>query len=253
MPLWNALLTSGRAETVDPLKLPKAAINRLGRSWIRRAMRIEAESQVFRRHNERAVEYSFVFREIARLCPKSLLDVGTGTTALPALIRSCGPVVTASDNVSDYWPAGMFTRHWHVTDDDIRGSRLPGGYEMVTCISVLEHIREHREAMREIFRLLAPGGYLVLTCPYSHEEFVENVYELPDARPEYRNLPYICRSYSKVQLDEWLQDSGATIVEHEFWRIETGRVHALGDWLFPAERAEANDVHQLACLLLRKG
>lgn len=233
-------------------RLPKDFVKRLGNSWISRFNRIEAVRQTFRRHNERGVEYSFVFRQVTRLCPRSVLDVGTGTTALPALLRSCGPVVTASDNVKDYWPSGMFNRFWDVVDDDIRKSRLPGGYEMVTCVSVLEHIHEYRAAVREMFRLLVPGGHLVLTCPYSHAEFIENVYVLPDARQEYRNMPYICRSYSETQLNEWLMDNSAVISEQEFWRIETGRVHALGEWLCPAVKVGPDEVHQLTCLVLRK-
>src|SRR5438045_33492 len=96
------------------MKFAKALANRLGRAWIRRINRNQAANQPFRRHNERGIEYSFVFRQIARLCPKSILDVGTGTTALPPLFRICGAVVTASDNVKDYWPKGMFNPHWHV-------------------------------------------------------------------------------------------------------------------------------------------
>ncbi len=234
------------------MKLPKSVANRLGRAWLRRALRNEAYRQTFRRHSERGIEYSFVFRQVAYLCPKSILDVGTGTTALPTLLRSCGAVVTASDNVRDYWPSGMFNRHWLVVDDDIRQSALCGGYDMVTCVSVLEHIDEFGAAVKEMFRLLAPAGHLVLTCPYSHGEFVENVYELSEARREYCDVPYICRSFSKTQFDEWSADNGCTIVEQEFWRIETGRVHALGDWLFPPEQVAPEQNHQLTCVVFRK-
>jgi SAM-dependent methyltransferase len=234
------------------LKLPKAALHRLGRAWLQAVTRSEARHQEQRRHNERPIEYAFLFRHLARLCPCSVLDVGTGNTPLPALLRVCGCTVTASDNVSDYWPLGMFNRHWHVEDDDITCSRLPGRYDLITCISVLEHIQDHRSAMRTMFRLLAPGGHLVLTCPYSEGEYVENVYRLPAARAEYQEEPYICRSYARVQLDEWLAENGASVVEQEFWRIETGGVHALGDWLFPALKVCREEVHQLTCLLLRK-
>lgn len=178
--------------------------------------------------------------------------MGTGNTALPALLRTCGAVVTASDNVTDYWPDGMFNRNWLVEDDDITKSKLHGPYELVTCISVLEHIEEHRAAVREMFRLLSPGGHLIVTCPYTESEYVDNVYELPDAREGYRNASYICRSYSRQQLEEWTSDSEATVIVQEFWRIEAGRVHAVGDWIFPAVQVERNDPHQLTCLLMQK-
>lgn len=234
------------------LKLSKAMLNTAGAAWMRRALQRQSASASFRRHNERAIEYSFVFRHVARLCPKTILDVGTGTTALPALLRTCGPVVAASDNVRDYWPAGMFNPHFHVIDDDIRNSQLPPGYDMITCISVLEHIVEHQQAMKEMFRLLSPGGHLLLTCPYTHDQYIENVYALPGARAEYQDEPYICRSYSAPELTQWLSESSATIVEQEFWKIETGQFHALGNWLHPAQQVSQNQSHQLTCLLLRK-
>jgi hypothetical protein len=75
--------------------------------------RSEYEAQVYRRINERPIEYRFVFGAIRQTAPESVLDVGTGESALPSLIRTCGPVVTAIDNIRDYWPEGMVNRHFH--------------------------------------------------------------------------------------------------------------------------------------------
>jgi 2-polyprenyl-3-methyl-5-hydroxy-6-metoxy-1,4-benzoquinol methylase len=234
------------------LHFPKSLINRAGTAWMRRALHREAAHSTFRRHNERAVEYAFIFRQVARLCPKTILDVGTGTSALPSLLRTCGPLVTASDNVKDYWPAGMFNRHFHVIDDDIRATQLQAGFDMITCVSVLEHITDFPQAVREMFRLLNPGGRLLLTCPYTDHQFVENVYQLEGARAEYQDVPYICRSYSHAELNGWLTDSSATIEDQEFWQIESGEFHALGEWLHPARQVTQHQLHQLTCLALRK-
>lgn len=70
------------------------------------------------------MEYGFVFRSVAATCPKSVLDVGTGQTALPSLLRTCGPVVTATDNIKGYWPKGMTNWHYHVIQDDIVNTHL---------------------------------------------------------------------------------------------------------------------------------
>lgn len=237
------------------MRLPgslRAIAHRFGQAYILRQLRNDVEKQHFRRYNERPIEYRFVFQHMAARCPATILDVGTGNTALPALLRTCGAVVTASDNVTNYWPDGMFNRHWFIEDNDIAKSKLRGSYDLVTCISVLEHIGDHRSAVREMFRLLAPGGHLIVTCPYTETKYVENVYEIGGARGEYSNVPYICRSYSRQQLEQWIADSGATVVVQEFWRIETGQVHALGDWLFPAVQVEREDLHQLTCLLMQK-
>ncbi|NLA49806.1 MAG: hypothetical protein GX876_10140 [Bacteroidales bacterium] len=68
--------------------------------------KFEFKRQTFILFNERPLEYAFVFKCIGLLYPKNVLDVGTGTSALPNLIRSCGPLVTAIDNIRDYWRIG---------------------------------------------------------------------------------------------------------------------------------------------------
>lgn len=46
--------------------------------------REEYKSQEFKRFNERPVEFGFVFRAMSTLYPRTVLDVGAGTTALTA-------------------------------------------------------------------------------------------------------------------------------------------------------------------------
>ena len=204
-------------------------VHRLGAAYMRKTAAATAASQRFRRHNERPAEYGFVFRSINRCAPKTVLDVGSGTTALPALINDCGCVVTAIDNVSDYWPAGMFNRHWHVEDDDITRTTRTGSFDMVTCISVLEHIKDHPGAVRKIMALLKPGGHLVLAGPYTEREFIEDTYKMPDADPASAKLPYMCRSYSRRELDAWLATTGGELLDAEYWRAWSGRHWARGN------------------------
>jgi hypothetical protein len=98
--------------------LLKKAVHSAGRRYCRTVARSEYEGQIYRRINERPIEYRFVFEAIRHTAPKSVLDVGTGESALPSLIRTCGPVVTAIDNIRGYWPEGMVNRHFHVKDED---------------------------------------------------------------------------------------------------------------------------------------
>ena len=41
----------------------------------------------------------------------------------------------------------------------------PGSFDIITCISVLEHIPSDREAIDKMWSLLRPGGRLILTLP----------------------------------------------------------------------------------------
>src|SRR5262245_35792464 len=118
----------------------KTLIHALGRAYIKRIVRSEYEAQTFTRVNERPIEFRFVFEQLNELQPRSILDVGTGTTALPHLMRSCGFLVCAIDNIKDYWSRAIPNRHFHIIDDDIRHSRLTETFNVVTCVSTLEHI-----------------------------------------------------------------------------------------------------------------
>jgi SAM-dependent methyltransferase len=213
--------------------------------------RDEFQSQRAKKLNERPVEFAFLFRCIATVAPKTVLDVGTGNTALPHLIRNCGPVVTATDNVSDYWPRGFVNRHWHVVDDDIRATRITGPFDLVSCISVLEHIVPADAAVASMLKVLRPGGHLVLTTPFHAADYVPNCYELP-ASSYGRQNAYPAQSHGTADLDRWLTTNNAEVVEQEFWRYWTGTHWTEGQQIIPPERSSVDQPHQLTCLLIRK-
>lgn len=232
----------------------KSVVHRAGRWYIGRICATESSNQTFQFHNERPIEYGFALRELAEHRPKSVLDVGTGTTAWPHILKNCGFMVTAIDNVADYWPEGMVNRHWTVRDVDILDPlELHERFGAVTCISTLEHIEDYMTAVRNMLALLEDGGRLILTCPYNHREFSANVYERPDAlygkEPSFGGI--ICRSFSAKQMEEWL-GLGATLEKRELWRLFSGPVWATGARI-PWEKAESEDApHQLGCFVLRK-
>ncbi len=211
----------------------------------------EFESQVFTRFNERPVEFGFVFRALGTIYPQKILDVGTGTTALPHLMRNCGCLVTATDNVHDYWPSGMLNRHYHVIDDDITATRLSTTFDLITCISVLEHIQNPDDAIRNMFSLLKPGGHLVLTVPYNEKSYTKNVYELPGSSYG-KDAAYITQSYSRAELRRWVDESNASIVDQEYWQFWTGDHWTIGDQIIPPKCVGVDEKHQLTCILMKK-
>jgi 2-polyprenyl-3-methyl-5-hydroxy-6-metoxy-1,4-benzoquinol methylase len=221
-------------------------------SWpTQRQCREEFEAQRFVKFNERAVEFAFVFRQIARLAPRTVLDVGTGKTSLPHLMRLCGPLATAVDNVRDYWPAGMINRHYHVIDDDIRHTQLRERFDMVTCVSVLEHIEPADDAVRSMLTLLNPGGHLILTCPYTEADYVRNVYAL-EGSSYGQEASYITQSFGRTDVSRWLHENQASLVEQEFWQFWTGPHWTQGKQVIPPTIAAADRLHQHTCLLIRK-
>ena len=211
----------------------------------------EFNNQYFTRFNERAVEFSFVFRQISQICPKTILDVGTGTTALPHLIRNCGPLVTAVDNVKDYWPNGMTNRHYHIINDDIIKTKLKAKFDMITCISVLEHIEQFDAAVANMIKLLNPGGHLIITCPYTDDNYVKNVYDLEDSSYGKGN-PFVAQSYSGKNLSDWLKNGNAAVVEQEYWQFWDGKYWTCGKQIIPPVKVSVNERHQISCILIKK-
>jgi SAM-dependent methyltransferase len=218
---------------------------------LRMFLKREYQEQRYIAFNERPVEYQFVFRAIARYCPIHLLDIGTGKSAFPSLVRQCGLIVTATDNILDFWPAGMCNRHYYILNDDIRTMKLNRSFDMITCISVLEHIRDSESAVRSMFHLLKPGGHLILTFPYNERRYIENVYDLKGSNAP-AGLPYITQAFSRSQVQNWVDEHRAQLVEQEYWRYYSGPFWTVGERLTPPIQANASELHQLTLLLLRK-
>jgi SAM-dependent methyltransferase len=65
---------------------------------------------------------------------------------------------------------------------DITSIGLPDGSKtLVWCSHVLEHISDDRKALSEIFRILAPGGLLVLQVPIGGDKTFEDSSVTSDA------------------------------------------------------------------------
>jgi SAM-dependent methyltransferase len=229
----------------------KSLLNRLGLLYVRSLCAREYKKQKYLGINERPIEFAFVFRQLAECWPKTILDVGTGITALPHLMRTCGFLVTATDNIKDYWPGGMINRHYHVVNDDIARTALTGTFDVITCISVLEHIHEHRAAMKSMYKLLNPGGRLILTCPYNEKTYAPNVYKLPDSSVR-DDFPFVTQAFSRKELDSWLSDSAFELLEQEYWQFFAGEFWTCGEKLARPARASRESRHQLCCLSFEK-
>ena len=100
------------------------------------------------------------------------VDVGCGVTFLPYALASLGYDVICADTDPicgrDIAKATKLVPHapGNVSFRGIMRQELPiaeGEADVVVCISVLEHIPDCVATVREIARILAPGGLLVLT------------------------------------------------------------------------------------------
>ena len=233
------------------MKTLNFVLNFFGKIYCNRKSKKEFLNRKFKWINERPIEYQFVFKALTSLYPKTILDVGTGTTALPHLLSNCGFLVTAIDNIYDYWPKGMFNRHYHIIQDDIIKSKLKVKFDFITCISVLEHIRKNDDAIKNIFNLLKDKGHIVLTFPYNENKYIQNVYLHAEAGYG-KSLPYICQIYSRNDLNRWLKMNNGKIIKQEYWQVFSGKYWTFGDHLSPPIQVNKENEHHLTCVLIQK-
>ncbi|MBK9712995.1 MAG: methyltransferase domain-containing protein [Kouleothrix sp.] len=101
-----------------------------------------------------------------------ILDAGAGEQQFK---RFCGHLQYVAQDFAQYDGkgdgAGLQTGAWDQSRLDIVGdiAAIPApdqSFDAVMCTEVIEHIPHPAEALRELARLLKPGGYLVLTAPF---------------------------------------------------------------------------------------
>ena len=118
----------------------------------------------------RSVEYPLVTRLLRAHPGERLLDVGAGRMAeFATMMANRGVQVTAIDPRDDVGADTPPATRLELAKADARKLDFADGrFQRVTAISTIEHIEEDdATAMRELARVLAPGGRLAVTVPYN--------------------------------------------------------------------------------------
>lgn len=137
-----------------------------------------------------------LLRELRNYFPKltgEVLDVGCGRKPYRRFVQSTRYVGVDVDT--------PVTRELAVADVYYDGKKLPFpdmSFDAVLCSQVLEHVFEPDDFLREICRVLRPGGKLLLAVPFAWDEHEQ---------------PYDFARYSSFGLAALLQRSGFEIVD----------------------------------------
>lgn len=97
--------------------------------------------------------------------PAEHLDIGSGHGDLIKLLQSRFDVRSSA---CDYTDSLMKLADVKVSVANLNTQGLPyqdSTFDLVTCTEVIEHLEHYRFTLREMYRVLKPGGTLVLSTP----------------------------------------------------------------------------------------
>jgi SAM-dependent methyltransferase len=110
-------------------------------------------------------------------------------------------------------------------------------FDVVLCCHVLEHVPDDRKAMREIHRVLRPGGWAILQVPFQSKR--EHTYEDPAITdPAQRRRAFGQEDHLRI----YGQDYGPRLREAGFRVTQDGWVRTLPRELVETHRLERTDV-----------
>ena len=109
-------------------------------------------------------------RELGGSARLRVLDVGCGGQPFRPLIEGLGHDYAGADTQN---PLGIVDHLFEIDGRIPDNLAAAGGFDFILCTEVLEHVADWDRAFANFSRLLAPGGRMLLTCPFVyvlHEE-----------------------------------------------------------------------------------
>lgn len=125
--------------------------------------------EIFRHSIKRREQVQLIVQHVEASTPphSRVLELGCGNGLVSHLLASAGHATVSMDIDADQVrdAARLLPGRLVLRGD---GTRLPfhaGTFDAVVCSEVIEHIHARTDLLREIRRVLRPGGTLVLTTP----------------------------------------------------------------------------------------
>ncbi len=158
---------------------------------------------------------------------RQALEIGPGSGVyLPELARLYQQVYASDIEMAYLENACQRLKHisnLNIRTDDITDSQLPAGsFDFILCTEVIEHIEDSQRALAQMWRLLRPGGVLLLSTPqrYSPLEQTAKIAFLPGMIQLVRmiyNEPVMETGHinllTEVELRQQIDAAGFTVAE----------------------------------------
>ncbi len=165
-------------------------------------------------HMRQASRYHYwIYHHFRKWVTGHVLEVGAGHGLYTQFLSVHAASVTATDidaEVIVTMQARLSAPNISFRHLDVSNAQscraLPGKYETIVCLNVLEHIEDDREAVRHLADLLAPGGHVVLVVPAFQWLFT----------PLDRYAGHF-RRYTKLTLRSLVRDAGLDIAHQTYF------------------------------------
>ncbi|MCX7826966.1 MAG: class I SAM-dependent methyltransferase [Verrucomicrobiae bacterium] len=165
------------------------------------------------------------FRRLMRWGPyRRVLDVGTDRGWFLKFFQDAGAEVFGTQMSAPAARAASRRLGREIFLGDLPDARFPAASMDLVCLyNVLEHVREPRVYLREINRVLRPGGVLVIEAPNAR---------CVTARLFGRHwlgwdIPNHLHHFNPASLRALLERHGFTVLKESHWSVEFGPFHIL--------------------------
>jgi ubiquinone/menaquinone biosynthesis C-methylase UbiE len=126
------------------------------------------------------------------------------------------------DNIQ-YLSADINERKAMVKEDIVNLSFEDNSFDIIFCSHVLEHVEDDKRAMRELKRVLKPGGFAILQVPIYEKFLGKKILETnklasvrtPEERKKFYGHPEHVRIYGK-DYKKRLEEAGFSVKVEKF-------------------------------------
>ena len=171
-------------------------------------------------HDLNPLRLDYIEQRVGGLAGKRVLDVGCGGGILAESMAGRGAEVLGIDLGEaplavarlHQLESGVTLDYQRIAAEDL-ADREPAGFEVVTCMEMLEHVPDPASTIRACARLLAPGGHLFFSTINRNPK--SYLFAIIGAEYVLRLLPKGTHDYRKLirpsELDGWARIAGLTL------------------------------------------
>ena len=134
-----------------------------------------------------------VLEMVSRLSVRTVLDAPVGHGALTAQLLERGKVVTAGDIDIEKFHLNPDQPNLHLVQLNLIAPQLPlpdNSFDLAICLEGIEHLENQWQLVRNLHRVLKPGGFLMLSTP-NIINFKSRVRFFAEARYEFFKRPMV--------------------------------------------------------------